>query len=62
MLLEGRNALVTDMAIEDFNARVPLGRIAQPEDIAGVVVLLASDRARHMSAALDDVNGGKAGG
>ncbi|MDJ0612262.1 MAG: SDR family oxidoreductase [Rhizobiaceae bacterium] len=48
-----------DKAIEELNASVPLGRIAEPEDIADVVVFLASDKARYMCGALLEVNGGK---
>ncbi len=46
-------------AISELNATVPLGRVAQPEDIADVVVFLASDEARYMCGALVEVNGGK---
>jgi NAD(P)-dependent dehydrogenase (short-subunit alcohol dehydrogenase family) len=38
---------------------VPLGRIAEPEDISDVVLFLASDAARYMCGALVEVNGGK---
>ncbi|MGI9400141.1 MAG: SDR family NAD(P)-dependent oxidoreductase [Rhizobiaceae bacterium] len=48
-----------DKAIEELNASVPLGRIAEPEDIADVVVFLASDKARYICGALLEVNGGK---
>lgn len=48
-----------DRGIDDLNATVPLGRIAQPEDIADVVVFLLSDQARYMCGALVEVNGGK---
>ena len=48
-----------DKAIEALNASVPLGRIAEPEDIADVVVFLASDQSRYMCGALVEVNGGK---
>ena len=48
-----------DRAIEDLNASVPLGRIAEPEDIADVVTFLASDRARYLCGALIEANGGK---
>ena len=48
-----------DKAIEDLNASVPLGRIASPEEIADVVVFLASDAARYVCGALVEVNGGK---
>ncbi|MEM7067290.1 MAG: SDR family oxidoreductase [Pseudomonadota bacterium] len=48
-----------DKAIEELNASVPLGRIAEPEDIADVVVFLASDKARYLCGSLIEVNGGK---
>lgn len=48
-----------DKAVEDLNASVPLGRIAEPEDIADVVVFLCSDASRYMTGALLEVNGGK---
>lgn len=48
-----------DAAIDTLNASVPLGRIAEPEDIADVVAFLASDQARYMCGALLEVNGGK---
>lgn len=48
-----------DKAIADLNASVPLGRIAEPEDIADVVVFLVSDASRYMCGALLEVNGGK---
>ena len=48
-----------ETAIDDLNASVPLGRIAEPEDIADVVVFLASEKARYMCGALVEVNGGK---
>ena len=48
-----------DKAIDELNATVPLGRIAEPEDIADVIAFLASDDARYMCGALLEVNGGK---
>ena len=48
-----------DKAIDELNATVPLGRIAEPEDIADVVAFLASEDARYMCGALLEVNGGK---
>lgn len=46
-------------AIGDLDKTVPLGRIAQPEDIAEVVLFLASDHARYLCGELVEVNGGK---
>ncbi len=48
-----------ESAIADLNASVPLGRIAEPEDIADVVLFLASDQARYLCGALIEANGGK---
>jgi len=48
-----------DTAVAELGRTVPLGRIAEPEDIADVVVFLASDAARYMCGALVEVNGGK---
>ena len=48
-----------DTAVADLNATVPLGRIAQPEDIADVVSFLVSDEARYLCGSLLEVNGGK---
>jgi 2-keto-3-deoxy-L-fuconate dehydrogenase len=48
-----------DTAVAELGKTVPLGRIAEPEDIAEVVVFLASDAARYMCGALLEVNGGK---
>lgn len=48
-----------DSAIADLNATVPLGRIAEPDDIVDVILFLASDSARYMCGALVEVNGGK---
>lgn len=40
--------------------KVPLGRLGQPEDIAGVVLFLASPYARYMTGQIVGVNGGMA--
>lgn len=46
-------------AIAELGKTVPLGHVAQPEEIADVVLFLASDAARYMCGALVEVNGGK---
>jgi 2-keto-3-deoxy-L-fuconate dehydrogenase len=48
-----------DTAVAELGKSVPLGRIAEPEDIADVVVFMASDAARYMCGSLVEINGGK---
>jgi NAD(P)-dependent dehydrogenase (short-subunit alcohol dehydrogenase family) len=48
-----------DSAVAELGKTVPLGRIAEPEDIADVVLFLASDAARYLCGSLVEVNGGK---
>jgi 3-oxoacyl-[acyl-carrier protein] reductase len=43
---------------EGYLARIPLYRIAEPAEIASVVVFLASDAASYMTGATLDVSGG----
>ncbi|WP_020673335.1 SDR family NAD(P)-dependent oxidoreductase [Amycolatopsis nigrescens] len=40
-------------------ARIPLGRIADPADLVPLVLLLASDRARHITGTVLPVDGGQ---
>lgn len=49
-----------DTAVAELGRTVPLGRIAEPEDIADVVLFLASDAARYLCGSIVEVNGGKA--
>jgi NAD(P)-dependent dehydrogenase (short-subunit alcohol dehydrogenase family) len=48
-----------DSAVAELGETVPLGRIAEPEEIADVVLFIASDAARYMCGSLVEVNGGK---
>jgi meso-butanediol dehydrogenase/(S,S)-butanediol dehydrogenase/diacetyl reductase len=48
-----------DSALMDrFKERIPLGRPAQPDDIAGVIAFLASDDARFVTGVNLPVDGG----
>lgn len=48
-----------DKAVEQLNKTVPLGRIAEPEDIADVIAFLASDDARYIAGTTVEVSGAK---
>ncbi len=54
--VRGLNA---ETAIAELDSTVPLGRIAQPDDIADVVCFLASNESRYLCGSLIEVNGGK---
>lgn len=45
---------------ESYNQRVPMGRLGTTEEIANVVLFLASERAAYMTGATVDVSGGLA--
>jgi 3-oxoacyl-[acyl-carrier protein] reductase len=49
---------VFEAAIAYYERSVPLGRLAEPEDIADVVVFLVSDAARYITGQTIHVNGG----
>jgi 3-oxoacyl-[acyl-carrier protein] reductase len=58
-----RSERVTDLIGEDdkatqLAAQIPLGRLAEPTDIADVVLFMASDASRFMTGAILDVSGG----
>jgi NAD(P)-dependent dehydrogenase (short-subunit alcohol dehydrogenase family) len=59
MLASERAAPPTRDFLADLADRtIPVGRLAQPEEIARVVVFLASDAASYMTGALVNVDGG----
>lgn len=49
---------VPEKVLEGMRARVPLGRLGQPEDIANVYAFLASDEASYINGAVIEVSGG----
>jgi NAD(P)-dependent dehydrogenase (short-subunit alcohol dehydrogenase family) len=42
-----------------FVAMIPLGRMAEPDELTGIVLLLASDHARYITGATINVSGGQ---
>ncbi len=55
-------AALGEAKLAEFAAQVPLGRVAQPDDVAGVVGFLASQAAGYVTGAILPVDGGLAMG
>ncbi len=57
----GEDPLLLDMGtgLRYFGKQVPMGRPAQPRELAPVYVMLASDEASYVSGAMVAVTGGK---
>lgn len=51
-----------DTAIDALAPTIPLGRVAEPADIADAIAFLASDEARYVSGTLLDLSGAKVPG
>jgi NAD(P)-dependent dehydrogenase (short-subunit alcohol dehydrogenase family) len=58
MLQSERSEPVTEELLARIAATVPMGRLAEPAEIANVVVFLASDEAAYMTGALVSVDAG----
>jgi meso-butanediol dehydrogenase/(S,S)-butanediol dehydrogenase/diacetyl reductase len=58
MLQSERAEAVTDQLLEAIAATVPMGRLADPDEIARVVCFLASDAASYMTGAMVSVDAG----
>jgi meso-butanediol dehydrogenase / (S,S)-butanediol dehydrogenase / diacetyl reductase len=58
MLQAERNEAVTQALLEKLAATVPMGRLAEPEEIARVVLFLASSDASYMTGSLVTVDAG----
>ncbi len=53
-----RSTLADPDRRREIEDSIPIGRVAQPEDIAGSVLFLVSDLARHVQGEILNVNGG----
>ncbi len=58
MLQAERNEFVTEALLEKLAQTVPMGRLAEPEEIARVVLFLASKDASYMTGSLVTVDAG----
>jgi NAD(P)-dependent dehydrogenase (short-subunit alcohol dehydrogenase family) len=58
VLTDGTRELFDEAGIERFASGAAAGRLCVPEDVAEVVVFLASDEARYVSGEVLRVNGG----
>ncbi|MGA2935942.1 MAG: SDR family oxidoreductase [Syntrophobacteraceae bacterium] len=45
--------------LEDYKQAIPLGRVADPSDIAGAVMFLVSEESKYVTGITLDVNGGR---
>ncbi|HSY30530.1 MAG TPA: 3-oxoacyl-[acyl-carrier-protein] reductase [Verrucomicrobiae bacterium] len=50
--------VLSDKVKEELKARIPLGRLGVPRDVAASIVFLASDEAGYITGHVLDVNGG----
>jgi 3-oxoacyl-[acyl-carrier protein] reductase len=50
--------VLSDKVKEELKARIPLGRLGLPRDVAASIVFLASDEAAYITGHVLDVNGG----
>jgi len=50
--------VLPDKVKEELKARIPLGRMGTPRDVAAAIVFLASDEAAYITGHVLDVNGG----
>ena len=59
LALEARSRSVEESAVlEEMQTRVPLGRLAQPEDVANLALFLASDKAAYLTGVIVPMDGG----
>jgi 3-oxoacyl-[acyl-carrier protein] reductase len=55
MLREGQD----DVAMKNFISMIPMGRLAEPNEMVGAVIFLASDASSYMTGTLLNLSGGQ---
>jgi 3-oxoacyl-[acyl-carrier protein] reductase len=58
MRTEMTSATIDERGNEYYLSRIPMGRFASPDEVANVVIFMASDRASYVTGATIDVTGG----
>ncbi len=59
LALEARSRGVPEaQVLEELRARVPLGRLAEPDDVAALAAFLASDKAAYLTGVIVPMDGG----
>jgi 3-oxoacyl-[acyl-carrier protein] reductase len=51
-------AKIPEAALDDVKSRTPLGRLGQPDDMAGAAIMLLGDAAKFVNGEIVEVNGG----
>ncbi|HEY2352258.1 MAG TPA: 3-oxoacyl-[acyl-carrier-protein] reductase [Candidatus Acidoferrum sp.] len=51
-------SVLSDKVKDELKARIPLGRLGVPRDVAAAIVFLASDEAAYITGHVLDINGG----
>ena len=54
----GRDRVEQRLRVEDYEKKVPLGRIGEPEDVTGPILFLLSPAASYITVQVLKINGG----
>jgi 3-oxoacyl-[acyl-carrier protein] reductase len=54
----GRSSRAVQLDVEAYAKSLPLGRVAEPEDVIGPILFLAGEASRYMTGQVLFVNGG----
>jgi 3-oxoacyl-[acyl-carrier protein] reductase len=57
-VVANRRAISPEEVIKEWEAQIPIGRLGRPEELADLVVFLASERASYITGATIQVDGG----